>query len=114
MGGSTFICGLVTYPDNCRECPVISFLLGLMIFGYSLVVNLVYFFLLIPVKKPSIRIFTAMIVCLLPTFIWKFLWINYELVDLSGRFINLNVIISLLCASYVFIRTCREKKITTS
>lgn len=104
-GAVVFIYGWFFLSADCRECPALSFIIGLMTGGASLLANLGFFLLLIPVLSKQSRIISSAVICLLPTLIWKFLFLKNEWIDPPEAFIMPVLITVLLCGCYIFIRT---------
>ena len=113
-GAVVFIYGCFFLSADCRECPAFSFIIGLMAGGGSLMANLGFFLLLIPVANKPARIVLSAVICLLPSLIWKFLLLKNKWVDPPETFIMPVLITTLLCGCYIFIRTGWNQKIKES
>lgn len=114
LGAVVFLYGLVFLSAGCRECPVLSFILGLMLGGGSLLANLGFFLLLIPVNNYWLRFSLSVLICLLPVLNWKFLLFKNKWMNPPDEFITPVLITALLSGCYIFIRTFWAKKTTTS
>lgn len=109
MGVVLFIYSLIFLPANCRECPVIALLVGSLTGLFSLLTTLGYFLLLIPVRQQVLRMVISVIICLLPSIAWSFLFFINDIIDFPEEYFKVIIISSLGCGLFVFLRMALNK-----
>ena len=113
-GAVVFLYGVVFLSTDCRECPAIYFILGLMTGVWAMLVNLGLFLLLIPVHNKPARVILSAVLCLLPALLGRILLLKNVPMSLPEEFIKPILITALCCGCYIFIRTTLNKKTSIS